>query len=401
MIQTRSSFLCLCAYSFFVGETPFIQKLLLTQFRSYAHLDVAFDGRPVVLFGENGAGKTNLLEAISLLSPGRGLRRAKLADIARRTTQQDPLDAPAHNPSVHWAIATELNHNDTLIKVGTGQIPTAPTRRQIRIDGSNASGTDLAKQLTLNWLTPAHDRLFTGPPSDRRKFLDRLCLVHTPEHGRTSLAYEKSRSERGRLLSDGIDDDYWFDALENDLAERGAKIAKARFETLVKLKDEIATRKETAFPRAILNLDGEAENLFADGADERDVYEFIKFTLNADRPLDKRAGRTLRGVHKTDLQTTHLEKQMPAADCSTGEQKALLIGLILAHARSQGEHKPILLLDEVAAHLDEYRRAALIEELLELDTQVFMTGTDDHLFSAFAGRAQIFKVVNGQLDLQT
>lgn len=281
-------------------------------------------------------------------------------------------------------------------------MPDAPNRRLIRINESNASGTDLAELMTLNWLTPAQDRLFIGPESDRRKFLDRLCLVYLADHGRTSIAYEKSRAERNRLLSDGIDDDYWFDALESDLSERGAHIAKARWHTLQKLRDEIDARPETVFPKAIIALDGEAEALYEAGAEEIDVSEFIKDTLQKDRRIDQRAGRTLRGIHKTALIVTHLGKNMPAADCSTGEQKAMLIGLILAHANSQkkqsaGHQTPLLLLDEIAAHLDERRRAALIEELLEMDTQVFLTGTDLGLFSAFDGRAQVFKVENGEL----
>ncbi len=374
-----------------MAKTPFIQSLLLTDYRSYPSLDVRFDGRPVVLFGENGAGKTNLLEAISLLSPGRGLRRVKLSDLARREDGE---------PTEHWGVAADLCTVDGIIKAGTGQIPGAAGRRQIRIDGSPASGTDLAKLLTLNWLTPAQDRLFTGPASERRKFLDRLCLVHIPDHGRTSLAYEKSRAERGRLFADGIDDDYWFDALETDMAERGAHIAKARWQTLEKLQHEIAGRAEGDFPKAIAAIEGEAEALYQAGADEADVCEIIKAGLQKDRPLDRRAGRTLRGVHKSDLLITHQDKNMPARDCSTGEQKALLIGLILAHARAQESRTPILLLDEVAAHLDVVRRAALIEELLELGTQVFLTGTDAGLFEAFKGRAQVFKVEDGQLKPQ-
>ena len=345
------------------------------------------------MYGENGAGKTNLLEAVSLLSPGRGLRRSSLKDLSHRIGGVE-INAP-------WAVSARLHHEDEL-KIGTGQAPDAPNRRLIRINESNASGTDLAKLMTLNWLTPAQDRLFSGPESDRRKFLDRLCLVYFSGHGRTSIAYEKSRAERNRLLSEGIDDDYWFDALESDLAERGAHIAKARWHTLQKLKDEIQARPETVFPKAIVALHGEAETLYEAGAEEIDVIEFIKVALKKDRRIDRRAGRTLRGVHKTALVVTHEGKNMPAADCSTGEQKALLIGLILAHANSQKKQSstgqaPVLLLDEVAAHLDEHRRAALIEELLELDTQVFLTGTDLELFSAFKGRAQVFKVENGAL----
>jgi DNA replication and repair protein RecF len=361
-------------------------------------VDLTFDGRPVVLFGENGAGKTNLLEAISMLSPGRGLRRAKTANLSYRGPGEDI-------PSTSWAIAARLEIEGEPVKIGTGQIPDAPSRRQVRINENNASGTDLARLLTLNWLTPTQDRLFAGPESDRRKFFDRLCLVYFPDHGRTSIAYEKSRAERNRLLGDGIDDDYWFDALETDMAERGAHIAKARFETLLNLRQEIDERPDSVFPKAVVALNGEAEALFEAGADEADVSEFIKDTLQKDRGIDRRAGRTLRGIHKTELIVTHAAKNMPAADCSTGEQKALLIGLILAHANSQKKHDPnqrapILLLDEVAAHLDEQRRAALIEELLELETQVFLTGTDIELFSAFEGRAQVFEVKDGNLNPQ-
>jgi len=372
------------------NSSEFIKSLLLSDFRSYPILDVKFDGRPVVLYGENGAGKTNLLEAVSLLSPGRGLRRAKLLDLARRENDE-PRDT--------WAVAAKLGLED--INVGTGGIDGAPNRRQMRMDGKAASGPDMAKHISINWLTPAQDRLFTGPASDRRKFFDRLCLIHRPSHGRTFLAYEKSRTERGRLFADGIDDAYWFDALETDMAERGAQIAQARWQVLEMLRAEISARPEGSFPKAALELDGEAEALYAAGAEEPEVAEYIKTNLAKDRNLDARAGRTLRGVHKSDLVVTHIEKSMAAAHCSTGEQKALLIGLVLAHARSQSEKPPLLLLDEVAAHLDEHRRAALIEELLELGTQVFMTGTDANLFSAFAGRAQVFEVADGKLALQS
>ncbi|MEE9272128.1 MAG: DNA replication/repair protein RecF [Robiginitomaculum sp.] len=367
----------------------FVHSLLLTNYRSYEELNIQFDGRPVVLFGENGAGKTNLLEAISLLSPGRGLRRTKLEDIVRRDDKILPR---------LWSVASEIKTGNDLIKAGTGQIQNAPRRRQIRIDGKPASGVDFAALLTVNWLTPEQDRLFVGPAADRRKFFDRLCLARCKSHGRTFLTYEKARRERGRLLAEGIDDDYWFDALETDLAKRGAKIAKARFETLQKLQEEISARPQGAFPKAVIGIEGEAETLYQNGADERDVYEFIKAALQRDRPIDKRAGRTLRGVHKSDLIVSHMDKNMPAKDCSTGEQKALLIGLFLAHARAQSAHSPILLLDEVAAHLDEVRRAALVDELLELGTQVFMTGTDKNLFKAFKGWAQIFKVTGGTLE---
>ena len=348
-----------------------------------------------MLFGENGAGKTNLLEAISLLSPGRGLRRAKLTDMARQdgntTTDQWAI-------SVNLAGGTHGHGDEPPIKIGTGQIPNAPNRRQIRINGENASGTQLAKCLTVNWLTPAQDRLFSGAPAERRKFLDRLCLIHAPAHGRTSLVYEKSRAERGRLFQDNIDDAYWFDAIETDMAEKASLIAKARWQTLCKLQDRIENNsRDSVFPKAVLTLDGEAENLYANGKGKAEVCELIKAQLQKDRPIDRRAGRTLRGVHKSDLCVSPYGKKYAAAHCSTGEQKALLINLILAHARSQTERKPILLLDEVAAHLDKTRRAALAEELLSLNTQVFMTGTDENLFSALNNRAEMFKVEGGNL----
>ena len=365
-----------------------IASLRLTDFRSYSSLDIALTGAPVVLFGPNGAGKTNLLEAVSFLSPGRGLRRAKMEDLARR---EGETTAPA------WGINAQVD--DT--RVSIGQVPEHPKRRIIRIDGKNATGPRLAELLTLMWLTPTQDRLFTGPASDRRKFLDRFSLVHAPSHGLSSIRYEKARSERNRLLSDGITDRGWYDALEADMAMQGAHIAQARAITATRLTEEIETRAaakdDDVFPKAIVTLEGEAEEQFQGGQSFDDVENFIREALAADRPLDQRAGRTLRGVHKSDLKVRHAEKNMPAQDCSTGEQKALLIGLTLAHARAQADKSPLLLLDEVAAHLDINRRAALIEELIALGTQIFMTGTDASLFEAFNDRAQMFEVKDGKV----
>jgi len=366
----------------------YIRSLRLTDFRSYGALDLELDGRPVVLFGANGAGKTNLLEAISILSPGRGLRRAKIDDITRKDGK---IMAPA------WGVSALIEAHNDPVRISVGQIPETPRRRTMRLDGKTATGPQLAQLLTQIWLTPAQDRLFTGPASDRRKFLDRFSLIHAPSHGLASLRYEKARSERNRLLQDGITDAGWFDALESDMAARGAAIAKARFVTVSHLSDEINARPQGAFPKAILTLDGEAEEMFAEGNDIDIVEGFIREALQIDRSIDRRAGRTLRGVHKSDLHVTHMGKNMQAEACSTGEQKALLIGLTLAHARAQADRKPLLLLDEVAAHLDVDRRAALIEELIDLGTQVFMTGTDVSLFEAFAGRAQIFKVADSVL----
>ena len=366
----------------------YIEHLRLTDFRSYDQLDLSLSGAPVVLFGANGAGKTNLLEAVSFLSPGRGIRRAKVEDIARRTNGDI---CPA------WGITANLGGLDLPMKLAVGQVPEYPKRRTVRIDDKSATGATLAGHMTMMWLTPAQDRLFVGPSSDRRKFLDRFTLAHTPTHGFTSLRYEKLRTERNRLLSDGIDDRGWYDAIETDMADHGAKIARARAETVNTLIAELTDQPDSAFPQASLLLDGEAEQHAQNGWGVDEISEFIRRELADNRTQDMRAGRTLMGIHKTEFKVTHLEKNMPAADCSTGEQKALLISLVLAHARAQIARTPILLLDEVAAHLDVHRRAALSEHLIALGTQVFMTGTDQSLFEAFGDRADKYEVTESRL----
>lgn len=368
----------------------YISEVRLTDFRNYSRLDINFDGRPVVLFGRNGSGKTNLLEAVSLLAQGRGLRRAAPDALLRVG-----LDDAADRPPVWGVYASLMTEEQACVQIGLGSVANAPRRKALRIDGKGASGPQLSRLLTLMWLTPAQDRLFTGPAADRRRFLDRFCLTHNHDHGQAALRYEKSRRERNRLLADGIYDDLWFDALESDMAQYGAQIAGARAQTVAALREAIKSRPVGAFPKALITLEGEAEERFEAGESAGSVEAFISAQLSEDRGVDRRAGRTLRGVHKSDLHVTHSVKHMPAKDCSTGEQKALLIGLSLAHARAQSAHAPIILLDEVAAHLDTDRRAALIEELLALQAQVFMTGTDASLFDAFAGRAQMFQVDDG------
>ena len=372
---------------------PYISELRLTDFRSYGRLDGTFAPGINVFFGPNGAGKTNLLEAVSLLSPGRGLRRATVEDITRQGAR-----------GVWGVSATLLGEDDT--RVAVGQNPDAPTRRLVRIDGSSATGTQLAELLTVMWLTPAQDRLFTGPASDRRKFLDRFALTHTPDHGVATTRYEKARSERNRLLSDGFRDAAWFRALEADLARWGAKIAAARATTIALLREEIASRPDGAFPKADIALEGFAEGLFADGASLDDVRAALEGALAERRAEALRAGRTLVGPHTSDLRVRHAPKAMAAESCSTGEQKALLIGLVLAQARSQpllaagmagrGRSAPILLLDEIAAHLDRSRRAALARELSDLGSQVFLTGTDRELFEDFDGAR--FRVADGEVQ---
>ncbi len=342
-----------------------------------------------MLFGENGAGKTNLLEAVSLLSPGRGLRRAKLDVLTR---QEGETKAPA------WGVTAMLQSSNDEYRLAIGQVPEAPGRRVVRIDGKSVTGTDLARHVTLFWLTPDQDPLFRGPAGDRRKFLDRFTLMHAPDHGSHVSAYEKLRSERNRLLSDGIEDLMWYEALETDMADFSTRIAFDRSETVTRLTAEIDERPAGVFPKANLSLEGEAEEQIQSGIDPDAVRVSLRAMWAETRRADMRAGRTLRGIHRTDLLVRHEEKDMPAENCSTGEQKALLIGLMLAQARAQSDKRPFLLLDEVAAHLDEHRRAALIEELLELGTQVFMTGTDASLFEAFAGRADVFQVTDGSVN---
>lgn len=366
----------------------YISKLRLTDFRNYKALDLELTGAPVVLFGENGSGKTNLMEAVSLLSPGRGLRRAKLDILTRK---DGDFIAPA------WGVNATLESDDDRFKLAIGQVPEAPGRRVVRIDGKSVSGSELARHVTLFWLTPDQDPLFRGPAGDRRKFLDRFTLMHAPDHGSHVSAYEKLRAERNRLLSDGVDDPIWYEALEADMADFSTRIAYDRSETVKRLDDEIEKRPEGVFPKAALLLEGEAEEQIQSGLDPDAVRIGLRAMWAETRRADRRAGRTLRGIHKTDLRVRHIDKDMPAENCSTGEQKALLIGLILAQARAQADKRPFLLLDEVAAHLDEHRRAALIEELLELGTQVFMTGTDASLFEAFDGRADVLEVNDGQI----
>ena len=367
-----------------------IASLRLIDFRSYTSLDARFQPGIVAFYGANGAGKTNLLEAISLLSPGRGLRRAKAGLLAR-------VEAGEICPA--WGINAVLHggsNTDEPTRISIGQVPEFPRRRQLKIDGRQATSPELARRISMLWLTPAQDRLFTGPAADRRKFIDRFALAFAPDHGGNSVRFEKARSERNRLISDGVTDRAWYEAVEADLSNFGASVAQARTLTIQNLQTEIAAR-ETVFPQSLIGLSGTLEDQFLEGKDLASVSEFYRTQLANERQIDMRAGRTLTGPHRTEVHVTHKVKALPAALCSTGEQKALLIGLILAQARALGEKSPVLLLDEVAAHLDALRRASLAEELIDLNLQVFMTGTDQSLFSDFGTRAQILHVHEGQL----
>jgi DNA replication and repair protein RecF len=357
-----------------------VTQLRLTNFRSYASGTLAVEAAPVVLAGPNGAGKTNVLDAISLLSPGRGLRGAKLNEHARK--------GPAASDTL-WAVAATVARGETEHEIGTG-LTSASASRQVRLNGAPASGSaDLGEIVQLIWLTPAMDRLFIESASGRRRFLDRLVLGFNAGHARAATRYETAMRERGRLLKYGPRDPAWLEGLENEMSESGAAMAQARATTVEALSRALAERGEAgAFPAASLALTDEWHQ--ADAQTMRDAF-------TASRLRDAEAGRTLVGPHTTDLAVRHTGKRAEARDCSTGEQKALLISIILADARELARARsglaPILLLDEIAAHLDAMRRTALFEEIAALSAQAWMTGTDLSLFEG--ARAQIFEVRDG------
>jgi DNA replication and repair protein RecF len=358
-----------------------VTRLRLTNFRSYAVGEIGVTGAPVVLAGPNGAGKTNVLDAISLLSPGRGLRGAKLAEHTRK--------GPVANPETLWAVAATVARGDTEHEIGTG-LTQASASRQVRLNGAPAaSSTDLGEIVQLIWLTPAMDRLFTESAGGRRRFLDRLVLGFNAGHARAATRYETAMRERARLLKYGPRDPGWLDGLENEMAEAGIQMAQGRAATVENLSRALAERGEAgAFPAASLALTDEW-HLASAGS--------LRDGLASSRIRDAEAGRSLVGPHTTDLAVRHTSKRAEARDCSTGEQKALLISIILAEARELARARdgmaPILLLDEIAAHLDVTRRAALFEEIRELGAQAWMTGTDLSLFDG-AG-CQIFEVRDG------
>jgi DNA replication and repair protein RecF len=360
-----------------------VTRLRLTNFRSYAIGELCVSGAPVVLAGPNGAGKTNVLDAISLLSPGRGLRGAKLAEHARK--------GPVGGDTL-WAVAATVARGETEYEIGTGLIQ-ASASRQVRLNGAAAqSSADLGDIVQLIWLTPAMDRLFIESAGGRRRFLDRLVLGFDSGHARAATRYETAMRERGRLLKYGPRDPAWLDGLENEMADTGIAIAQARAATVEKLSRALAERAG-AFPAAALSL---SDALHLSTADQ------LRTIFAASRMRDAEAGRTLVGPHVTDLLVRHTGKRADARDCSTGEQKALLISIMLADARELARAReglaPILLLDEIAAHLDIVRRAALFEEVHALSSQAWMTGTD---LSLFAGaKAEIFEVRDGNFARQ-
>ena len=370
-----------------------IRRLSLTHFRSYRAASLEAGADLVALVGPNGAGKTNCLEAISLLSPGRGLRRATLDDIAD------------NDGDGSWAVAAEIEGALGLATLGTGIEPpvagTPSTTRRCRVDREPvSSAAAFGDHLRMVWLTPAMDQLFLGPASERRRFFDRLVLAIDSGHSTRVNALERSLRSRNRLLEDPKADAHWLEAVEHETAQLAVAVAALRGETATRLQAKISARASaSAFPSAVIALDGWMENaLLTETAIS--VEERYRDILRQTRSRDAAAGRTLDGPHLTDLQVTYAPKSMPAKDASTGEQKALLIGLVLAHAGLVSDMTgivPLLLLDEVVAHLDPNRRAALFGELETLAAQVWMTGADPAAFTAISGRGDIFDVEGGRL----
>jgi DNA replication and repair protein RecF len=376
--------------------TAFIRRLTLSNFRSYHAAQIQLDrAGPVVLTGANGAGKTNLIEAVSLLAPGRGLRRATMEELA--FSEGDGA----------WAISAEIEGMLGLATLGTGIDPPAgeesiPTRK-CRIDRESVgSATAFADHLRVVWLTPAMDPLFNGPASERRRFLDRLVLAVDAQHSSRVAALERSLRSRNRLLEHLPRDSHWLDAVEHETAEVAVAVAAGRAETAKRLSAALEASRDTAreFPQAQITLQGWMEQLLPDHS-AVEIEDRYRSLLKDNRARDAGAGRTLDGPHLSDLIVSHASKNIAAADASTGEQKALLIRLVLAHAslvKQMTGFAPLLLLDEVIAHLDPSRRAALYDALSLLGAQAWMTGADPAAFGDIVGRAQVFLVRGGTVE---
>lgn len=372
----------------------YVSALKLSNFRCYDSVKLEdLSSGLIVLSGANGAGKTNILEAISLLSPGKGLRGAKALEI-QRLEGKTP-----------WAIAADIEGRGGQTKIGTGLEPLSD-KRLIRINGANAkSQSALADYMACVWLTPQMDRLFMDSSRERRRFLDRLVFSFDPGHSGRVSRYENALAQRSKILRDSYRggakaDPVWLNGLEAQIAETGVSIAAARLDFIQKLQQVCDQEDHSHFPLAKLRAQGTIEELLT-SAPALEVEDMFKYQLNASRSVDMISGGAATGPHKSDLAVRMAEKNMPADQCSTGEQKALLIGLILAHARLIAAERgiaPIILLDEIAAHLDENRRGALYSILIEIGGQVWLTGTEENLFSAIRNSAKFFHVANAHIQ---
>ncbi|MEM9234624.1 MAG: DNA replication/repair protein RecF [Pseudomonadota bacterium] len=360
-----------------------VRRIALRDFRSYTALDLETDASAVVLYGPNGAGKTNLLEALSLMGPGRGLRRAAAADVARQ------------QGAGGWGVGIRVGETDDPISLSLRVEPSVPLRKSAQIDGQSVSSTtSFAEHIRFQWLTPAQDRLFLDAPGDRRRFLDRMVLTGDAQHAPRAMAYEKAMRQRQAVLADRWDTDL-LQLLELQMAEHGAEMVAARHRTLTSLAEGYGSIRAGAFPGADLAMAGPYDEAMAAGQSLEDIRGRLAGDLASGRRRDSEVGRALSGPHRSDLEVTHREKDQAARLCSTGEQKALLVGLVLAHAASVAvrEEAPlVLLLDEISAHLDASRRAALAEILAALRVQAFMTGTDSEPFAPWAGEALMVEI---------
>ncbi len=366
-----------------------IHTLSLHHFRNYASARIEPEKKLIVLSGHNGAGKTNILEALSLLTPGRGLRKAKLNELDCITLQQP------------WAIAAQINGMQGRAQIGTGRAEEEGIdKRLIKIDGKIAPQTHLAKHLSMLWLTPQMEQLFLEGASAGRKFLDRLVYTFDPEHATRINAYELVMRDRNKLLETGGGDNFWLESLEQKMAEYAAAIAVARL-TAIEQINHTMQQSSLSFPKAQLAVEGFMENRFQAGESSLSAEQAMRQTLATGRARDAAAGRALEGVHRSELKVFHVEKRMPAESCSTGEQKALLLSIVLSQARTTALKKglvPVLLFDEVAAHLDGIRRLELFEEICQIGAQTWMTGTDANLFLDLKGKATFFHVENGKIN---
>ncbi len=367
-----------------------LHSLSLNHFRNYETARMEATPAPVVLTGHNGAGKTNILEAISLLTPGRGLRRAKLSEINN-----------CHSHA-NWVIAASVHGMQGEVKIGTGRDPEPgdnPDKRIVRIDGKPVRGqAGLARHFAIIWLTPQMEQLFQESASAGRKFLDRLVFSFDPDHASRVNEYDYAMRERNRLLA-GNADGAWLDALEQTMAETGAAIAQARRHTVEHINHAILS-SPLSFPKAHMRVSGTVEDLLEKGMAAVAAEEAFKGVLKDARRMDAGAGRTLSGIHRSEMHMIHVEKQMAAQFCSTGEQKALLLSIVLAQARAGAQWHgvvPVLLLDEVVSHLDATRRLELFEEICQIGAQTWMTGTDPGLFAGLEGKAQYFHVDGGRV----
>lgn len=376
----------------------YISSLSLSNFRNYEYARIEVSSVPVVLTGANGAGKTNILEAISLFSVGRGLRRAKLSE----------LDSISSNTELAWAIAANVIGRQGEIKIGTGRLSDNyedNDKRVVKIDGKITRGqAELSRHLSIIWLTPQMEQLFIEGASSGRKFLDRLVFGFDAEHASRINEYDYAMRERNKLLQNnnsnwGRADSNWLDTLEQKMAECATAIAIARLSTCEHINHTI-TVSPLSFPKAHVDVFGFVEDLLKNGSSAIEAENSLKNALANYRNQDAVAGRTSVGTHKSELCVTHVKKNMPAESCSTGEQKALMLSIVLAQARSGAIWHgvvPIILLDEVAGHLDATRRLELFEEICQIGAQTWMTGTDAHLFEGLQEKAQFFQVDNGKI----